>query len=457
MAGQTYAVKKYFGWLHWTWPYSYAAVFGMLLLICLLMLDPDFGWHLAAGRYFTVHGIPSTDVFTYTATSFPWVDHEWLSDIIVYRLYTVGGYVSLAVLYAAMWTFSLWLVGRRASGPIVMLAALALLPFAGVRATTWTVLALALSYALIHARQRRLRWLLPPLFLLWANLHGGFIIGLLFAGYCALMKRSLHLAAMTCIGATLTLCNPYGISMYVEIFRTLGDGQLHGAIQEWLPIGTSWQVIPYLALWAVGFVLVRGKRWQSYLGVDVLALGTALAAVRNYPLFIVLSLPTTTTYLGTVLRKIPARLPKNQLTALGGILAGLLVLALWSGLTIYNRPLDREAFFPSQAVAYLQSHPCPGRLFNDFNYGGYILWKLPSTQVYIDGRMPSWTLNGRSYFVDYMRVLHDAQFRQAQFTAYDVRCVLLGYTGETKELTKALKTSGWREVVKTETSSLLQQ
>jgi len=78
-------LHKKFHWRWLTWPpvVTFSVIFIIYLVAALLLLDPDFGWHLQAGNYFLAHGIPATDVFTYTAKNFPWVDHEWLGDILL--------------------------------------------------------------------------------------------------------------------------------------------------------------------------------------------------------------------------------------------------------------------------------------------------------------------------------------------------------------------------------------
>ena len=78
-------------------------VFIGFFLIAWVRIDPDFGWHLQAGNYIRAHGIPSHDIFTYTARNFHWIDHEWGNDVIVSLLYGVGGYNLLAVVFAGLW------------------------------------------------------------------------------------------------------------------------------------------------------------------------------------------------------------------------------------------------------------------------------------------------------------------------------------------------------------------
>src|SRR6266568_6224622 len=81
-----------------------AIVFCLFWIICWGRLDLDFGWHLQAGNYIRQHGVPSHDIFTYTANTFRWADHEWGNDVFVSFIYQHFGFVGLTTIYAAIWT-----------------------------------------------------------------------------------------------------------------------------------------------------------------------------------------------------------------------------------------------------------------------------------------------------------------------------------------------------------------
>ena len=118
----------------------------------------------------------------------------------------------------------------------------------------------------------------------------------------------------------------------------------------------------------------------------------------------------------------------------------------------------RDNIYPPQAVAYLEQHPCKGNLFNSYNYGGYLIWKLPNTPVYIDGRMPIWRdEKGEKYFDTYLKVFHDDNVRKAEFSKYNITCVLLIRDVQTKKLVNRLKIEGWSEAAKNNDSILLEK
>lgn len=453
MKGTLSPTRSTFAWLNWPPVITFTVVFILFFVLSFLRLDPDFGWHLTAGDYFLHNGVPHTDIFTYTAANFPWVNHEWLSDIFVSLLNSFGGYPLLAALYAALWTLAFFIVGRRISGPLVLLGVIAVLPFAGVRAVTWTVLGVAILYVIVKLKNQRLWFLIPLLFLLWANVHGGFAIGLVLLGYWAIAKRSPRLLLVLIASFAVTFINPYGIELYVEIFRTMLDGSLRFVITEWAPIGTLWQVVGYVAIWGAGFIVLRGKKWKSYLQLDVLLFIAALSSIRHYPLFVLLSLPFTDGYVTQLTSKIPHKLHLAQRRVLWAIVIIIASIAAWGIYDIYSIPLDRETGYPRSAVTELQRRPCEGNLFNDYTAGGYLIWKLPGQKVYIDGRMPSWEGDGHKYMDDYLRIFTDKDFRRDQFKKHGITCVLVRSGEKPSELVVDLKNEGWR--VRSEDSRLI--
>jgi len=432
-----------------------AVVFGLLLGISWYRLDPDFGWHLAAGNYIRAHGIPAHDIFTYTARNFPWIDHEWGNDVIVSWLYQLGGYFVLCILYAALWASALFVNGRR-SLKVLSLAAVAFLPYAGIRPIAWTVLGFALLLRFTSDKSRFPKLAIPLIFIIWANLHGGFVIGLVYLAYLAIARRSRSWGLILLLSIFATFINVYGPRLYVEIARTLFDRSLHSQISEWEPfyiLGPSW---PYIILWMSGFWLFSRKKISHWLRFDTLLLVAGFSSSRNIPLFIVASLGNTDAYLKKALGMIPKRLDWPRKLVLGG-LAIAVVISVGYGLKATYWPFaPRESAYPVQAVAYLQTNACPGNLFNDYNYGGYLIWKLPSEPVYIDGRMPSWRApDGIKYLDTYLQVIKNKTVRQQQFTKYNIRCALLRNTVTELKMAKQLKSIGWRQVVQTNGSTLL--
>jgi hypothetical protein len=442
----------------------FALIFVMFTLVAWKNLDPDFGWHLASGQYFIAHGVPTHDVFTYTATSFPWVDHEWLSDIFLSLVYGLGGYNLLAVVYGGLWTLAFWLIGRRANSWIVLAAVLAALPFAGVRAVVWSMLGLAglLTLIKIWSNKKRRGLIiagggLVGLIWLWANVHGGFVIGVAVLLFYAFIGKDWRLAVVAGLGGLAALLNPYGIGIYVEVWRTLFDPALHNNILEWRPFWWTmeWSLGVLLVLYGAGYAwsVMNGKRrnWRTFVTAENVFLLASLGASRNWPLFALAAIPATDQSWRRIIRTLPKKIPKfiKRLT-----IAIVVVLTAFGGYSLYGQfrgSWQREASYPQAAVEYLAKKPCSGNLFNHYNIGGYLIWKLPSHKVYIDGRMPSWVApDGEKYFDQHKKVLDDKKAREKEFQKYNITCVL---TGEGSDMVKDLKKDGWREIAKGPSSS----
>jgi hypothetical protein len=441
-----FGLATHFRWLR------IGSIFAIFLLVGLLKLDNDFGWHLMSGQYILQHGVPATDIFTYTARDFPWINHEWLSDALMALVYQAGGSVLLAVVWAAIWTAAIWLVGRRAHWAVVLLATFAIAPYAGARPLVWTMLGLAATMWVLRASHRRYRWLLPFIFLLWANMHGGFIIGFLYLGYQALRDRSWSIVGVALIAGVVTLGNPYGYGLYTEIFRTLLDGSLRGKIDEWAAFQIPYVEWAYVLVWLLGFLLFSARRLTHYIRFDMLMLIAALASLRNWPLFCFVAISHTSNYLTQYLRQVPPRIDTGRRRIAGSIGTGIAIAAIVCFAVACWQLVQQRQAFPRSEVAYLQQHPCKGNLFNYYDYGGYLLWQLPGRLVYIDGRMPSWQKDGHNYLNDYLRITRDASFRRSQFAQYNITCVLYPTV---ESLVTQLHREGWQTVSRDATNSLL--
>jgi len=181
-------------------------VFGVFVAIFAMALRPvvdnDVFWHLATGRYMWTTGrIPHVDLFSWTEPGRAWIAHEWLTEALLYPLYTHGGYPALMLVFAAVITaaFALSYATARLLGAtrpigvvVVGVAAIASTHTWGVRPQMLSLLLTALTvWILTRARtagRPRLLWALPPLLALWVNLHGGFIFGLVIIGVAALAR-----------------------------------------------------------------------------------------------------------------------------------------------------------------------------------------------------------------------------------------------------------------------------
>jgi hypothetical protein len=181
-----------------------------------------------------------------------------------------------------------------------------------------------------------------------------------------------------------------------------------------------------------------------------------MSATRNIPLFVIASMKDLDNFFEEIknqLPKKPDRLTKTVIRVFAIGITGWLVYVFGTAFIPWPQPY---APYPVQAVAYLRAHPCSGHIFNDYNYGGYLIWQLPSQPVYIDGRMPSWrNSSGQKYFDIYNKVIDNKATTKSEFESNNITCVLLSRNSFNNQLLNNLQASGWHIAVRTSKSELL--
>ena len=433
-------------WLWWRrhWPQLViiGGVFASALYVCLHWSDADFGWHYQSGRYILAHGVPMHDIFTYTAASYPWVNHEWLNDVVLASVGSLGGYLLIAWLYAGLWALGFGLASRWRSSVLVMsLSLAALTPYLGIRSLVWSAVGFAVALRLVkHSR----RWpLFPLLFALWANLHGGFALGLVVLAIYVAWLRSWRLAMWLAGSVLATFANPYGWRLYGEIWQTMTDSQLHGKIIEWWPLAIDPTNAPFIVA-AVALVLaVRFDMPRRLLG-GILLLAT-LQANRQLP-FLVLALQEPMEQaLERFKPLLQARWPRLVAAGAGSLTLATISLVAVALFWPLSSSSAQALTQPYRSAAVLRSDPCRGQLFNHYSFGGYLIWQLPGQRVYIDGRMPSWSNSEGNYLARWERVMSDPGYADEQFARYGVQCAVITKTDHV--LNDHLSQQGWRRVM----------
>lgn len=419
--------------------YRYWQIFVVLLLFFLIYLqrglftlDPDFGWHIRVGEYILSHGIAYTDPFSYSMPSYLFVDHEWLTNIIWNVIYSKIGYWLLVVIYAvfaiAAICFQLVLTKKNWLLIPVFLTAGTFFDFMGVRTQVedWLLLSILLIILWSTILWNRWRFFLPVLFLFWANTHGGFGIGIGVLGIVLVIKsfeeKKGWIENMLLIVACLiaTLLNPFGIRLWGEFFSQLTDTQLRTSITEWYPA----IYFSNLAFWfyAVVSLFLIIRYWKKYswseLAVYILLFIAGISSSRNIPLWMIASFSLTVrgfTFLNNEASHFLYGKERFRIAYYGFFIIACILFVTQLGVYYYGEFLARGEGngYPAYAVTYLQNHLPNGQIFSSYNWGGYLLWKLPEKKDFIDGRMPSWRWHLNSpkesnyAFSDYKLVLGD--------------------------------------------------
>jgi hypothetical protein len=401
---------------------TYALIAAITLLVAAVMLcldgavDGDVYLQLASGRFIAEHGLVGTDPFPTIAHGSPWLNQQWLTELTFYGVSRVVGITGLTVVYAlllgAPLALLLWMCRRKGT---MMMIALAVLYAPGAwmvlhpRAAGLTMLAFSALVVLIVAAwltsspasraQGRARWVpvgVLLLFALWANLHGGFVGGLLLIGLVvsglALDRWRAHpaavssrqLVALVLIGVlavvTVTLATPLGTEIwsYMLSFRNPAIAQISS---EWEPAFQRPRAVVYLML-ASAFVLWLWWRSPSPRAITPFLvstgfLGFAAVSVRN----LVFVTPAIALQIAC---SAPARdRPRPRavvaLAAAGTLFAGL----IWVGTL---GPARNARPLGSPLVRYAVSHPPrEGRIASSAPVGSYMLWRSPRTPVVLDG------------------------------------------------------------------------
>ncbi|HUB77616.1 MAG TPA: hypothetical protein VMB03_02415 [Bryobacteraceae bacterium] len=386
--------------------------------------DSDFWWHLKTGQFIVEHrALPSPDFFAFTTASA--VDayrgeaitrhfnltHEWLAQVFFYLVWRAAGFggvvVFRALLLAAMCGFVGLIAWRRCGGFYRSLAAACAtagmaIPFALDRPYLITFLLLAATIAILEYRPSV--WLLPPLFLVWANCHGGFFLGwLVLAAYAAeaFWRRSADARRLAIAGAIAFLlsgANPNGFRI-VQVLFYYRSSALTRNLLEWAR--PAWFALnEFTFLWlAAALLMLRARRrvrWVDWL-LFAAFLAAACSAQRNTILIGLFAPIVIVTYFPWK-RKIQPLVP----------FAASLVLIAGAMATSWGNAFELRAAewrYPSGAAGFLLTHHIHGHIFNTYEYGGYLIWRLwPEQQVFIDGRSLS-----ESVFQDYGRILYNVE------------------------------------------------
>jgi hypothetical protein len=385
-----------------------------------LLIDPDTMWQITVGQWIIEHrAVPETDVYSFTMRGQPWISTQWLAQVAYAKAYAMAGWSGPVVLattaIAATFALLTKFLSRRLTESTTLVfnaAALALtVPHLLARPH---VLALPLMVAwvgaLIAAADRRSApsfwWL--PLMALWANLHGGFVFGLVLVAPVALdavlnadvaLRKSLalHWAAFALAALTASCCTPYGWNSLLASQKILGLGNALPLIMEWRPADfSSLGALEVCLLLGIGLALFRGIKLPPMRIVLLLGLlHMALSQGRSGELLALLA---------PIVLAAPLARQISGIEALGaapparGVLFASVAPLLMAGTFAYasvHRFEPHTHGSPVAAVVELKKLNF-SRVFNDYDFGGYLISN--GVAPFIDGRTE---LYGEKFFVDH--------------------------------------------------------
>ena len=433
-----------------------------LLLVFIIAirvpLDSDTWWHLKAGENMLETGVPLLrDIFSFSRQGEVWINHSWLGEVILYWFYKNGGFWGLGFVVALTATATMAILYRTIRGGAIFKAWFVILS-AIISSFIWSprpqifsqlmftiLLGLVLKYR-DRSGGPALGWMFA-LFVLWSNLHGGYGLGILlliflfvgeiFQTFILSPRRSqenLHrlkkFFTWILLAGIGVVINPNGFNTLIIPFRTVGVEVLQTLIDEWAsPNFHQLAMQPFvLLLFAVIFSFalthknVSGFELAGFLGFAYLA----LVAKRNFALFAVFSTLVVANHLPEILTDIGSNLKQiwidrfghkiiRQSTLSAGFrytvnflivgLLGVIAILKWYYVTHPIVMTTYEAqFYPQRAVAYLKAKGIPtGNMLNSYGWGGYLIWNLPETAVFVDGRTD---LFGDDILIEWLKIVN---------------------------------------------------
>jgi hypothetical protein len=473
----------------------YVLVLLLLILIIALRtpLDSDMWWHLRAGEETLTSGIVyKVDSLSYTRAGQSWVNHSWLSQIVMIGLFNLGGYKALSLWVGIAALGSMYFVYLQMEGHALLRAGITLFA-AFVCSVVWSprpqifsLLLFALSGLILFRYKwqgkNQLVWFIP-LFIVWSNLHGGYILGIILIGsmvageiYNRLVeeksdtnlswKQIKELTLWGCGGFALAVVNPNGISMWLIPFQTVGVETLQNLIQEWASPDFHQPVQQLLLILLFGTFAAVGLSKRRLDGSDLASFSVfgilALTARRNFGPFAIVAAPILVRHLNDLFSswkvslvgqwKIIQNLLEFQQKSEKGINKTLqlivntaVVLLLiasagfkWISVTKSSLVSETEKqMFPLDAVAWLKEENPSGRMFNSYNWGGYLTWKLREYPVFVDGRTD---LYGDEIISSWVHVI-DAEEKWEDIIEEWGISIILVERGQ--NIIKVLENSGW--------------
>jgi hypothetical protein len=503
-------------------------VLGLLIILNLSLVRPyDFWWHLAAGQIVAESGaIPAVDPFSFTRGGQPWTDQAWLAQVILYALYRPKAGLGLlsglplvifvhALAVTAGYTLVMLAALRAADGQSRP-ASLATLLAAAVSVFNWNVRPQTASFLLFGAVVWALEahrtgrgwamWVLPPVFALWANLHGGFMFGALLVGIyvtarlvedlagarrvAAATAQALAAATLSALALALT---PFGLLGSVRYILGLGQSRaVQDFVLEWMPLSVrtlDGQIFLVVVILLLALAYIRRPAMPAYLPVALVIFASlSLYTRRAEPWFGMVAAPAFALLLAPARRSGSSTMPENDThqvpgtsevpgtwwavfrtaspagrrdkPALNYAVLGLLLLLAFASL-----PWLRPAMpFPPHWRSYIALAETPIaaterlcaldeviRVFNDMGYGSYLIWACPRAPVFIDTRIEVYpSVMWREYFL-----VSDGQFGwEAALARHDVNAILSNKERQ-RMLTLAAKASNAWEVVYEDAHSAL--
>ena len=421
------------------------------------VVDPDVWWHIRVGQnILSTHHWPTNDPFSFTVSGTPWLAYEWLGDVLIGSAERFGGLRGLAALLIIMASavmIALYYYATLRSGSskagFVSAGLLCSLAFASfnLRPQMLGYLFLVLTLIVLeHFRRGKSRalWFLPPLFLIWINTHGSWVIGLgliflFWAGglvefhFGGIEAKRWSLSERLRLEFIFLLClatipfTPYGTQLAAYPFTVATSLPVNvGNVMEWLPMPFNIAGGKlFLAIVLAFFVaqIVFRPAWQvTELALFFGGITMACLHVRFLLFFVPFSAPLLAAVFARWLS--PYDRKKDHFAINAVLMTAVLAAMMWYFPSRADLERTVATDFPVKAVEYLRQHSVPGPMFNSYGYGGYLVFsRWPEQKVFIDGRGDLYEMNG--VFSDFLAIANLKPNVFAVLQVYGIQSCLL--------------------------------
>ncbi len=448
---------------------SFIAVFALLataLAVVSFTVRPnaefneDLGRHIALGKIILeTKSVPYTNLFTYTHGNYPFINHHWLSEVLYYGLFSQFGphgltFLTFILLFSAFFIACL-LALKKGNILTALFSILLLLPLIGdrikVRPESFGFFIFVIFiYILFFNEKKNYIWLIPPLIVLWTNLHitfafGGIIVGAYIIWKIALgelKKNPFRLFIFSFLSFVAIFLNPNGwkgalapLSIFENYGYRIVENQsvffLIPRVFQWIYPYHIGMVVLFFALftwWIVSSIRKKSVDMKiAILSSISLLFGIGgIVMVKNIPFFVLSAIPTCAILLSQLdfPRIIKTRLSKSTKIFISLVcIAGVLVFPAYF---LKTGKISTETYESGKdAVDFFLRNKIPGNIFNNFDIGGYLDYRLyPAYKTFVDNRPEAFP---KEFFDEYIAIQEDKKIRDEAFKKYGIESVIFAH------------------------------
>jgi hypothetical protein len=453
---------------------------GLFFLFFLPPTDPDLGWQLRCGQQLWEQGkLCAQNTFSVLMANYYWPDARGLYQALIFPFYHFLGLFGLSLLNGSLMLaiafFFLSLKGKRELKiillPFVLFFSWSVLSF-GLRNQLVSLFFLFLFLKIIELADKNSKWLwLSPLVMvLWANSHGGFVLGSFFL-LAFLLERTIRLIskhqplkdywpvlAIVLFSLGATLLNPFGGKIYLEAWRHFSLVPLNQLIAEWVPPPPLFQMTILILTGLCLGVLYQTRKQPLTIFRFFVLFGLAFLALRARRDLAAFSFFSASILSTIKIRRVLLK-PFVLLVAMGVCLFSLLVQLPKTLMIDRNWTRFCQIRYACEAVEWLKKQPEKGNIFNAYEQGGFLIWQLPEYKVFVDGRMPAWPHpSGKSPYTLYLETLQTQPGWEQTLKDYQINWLFISPgTFMDLKIRDNPPSFGWQEVYRDERAVIYQK